>query len=178
MYPLFAFANKRGIHFSIVVALIFIISNLALTEQARAGKTGDLMVEQAWAKPSPPGVRTGAAYVSITNMGSDPDKLISASTDIAETVELHEHVMEDGLSKMRELPFIELAAGKKADIAPGRTHIMLIDIKAPLKEGESFPMTFNFEKAPSITLDVEIGMKAMSEGHEGMDHGSDHTKHN
>jgi len=119
-------------------------------------KLGSLEIIHPWARASIGQGKTGAAYVVVSNEGSEPDRLIAASTDIAEKASLHTHIMADGVMKMRPVDAIEIAPGEPAVLEPGGLHIMLIGLKAPLVEGTSFPLTLTFEKAGSIEVEVKV----------------------
>lgn len=130
-------------------------------------------VTGAWARPTIAKLRISAAY--FTAMGDKEDKLIAAHTDIAGRAELHEHVMQGDIAKMRPVAAVPLAPGNPAVFQPGGYHVMIMDLKQPLKEGDTFPLTLTFEKAGDVTVTVEVMKKPTSHGaHGGMDHGTMH----
>jgi copper(I)-binding protein len=113
-------------------------------------------VEQAWARATPGGsASTGAAYATIET--ASPDKLVGASTPIAGRAELHEHVDQGGVMRMRSVDAVPVRPGTPTVLKPGGLHVMLMELKRPLKEGDSFPMSFVFEKAGvrEVTVRVE-----------------------
>ena len=126
-------------------------------------KVGAISIDHPWARASMGMAKAGAAYMVLTNDGSAPDRLVSASAEVSETVELHTHLMEDGVMRMRQVQAIEVAPGAPSVLEPGGLHVMLIGLKEPLTAGESFPMTLTFEQAGEIT--VEVAVEAMGGGH-------------
>jgi copper(I)-binding protein len=90
------------------------------------------------------------------NKGSAPDRLVSVSTPAAKKAELHNHIMEGGLMKMRPVGVVEVTPGDPSVLQPGGLHIMLMGLSQPLVEGNSFPLTLNFERAGSIEVEVMI----------------------
>ena len=122
--------------------------------QHSAGKGVD--VSEVWARASAGMANAGAAYANLQNRGDAPDRLVSASTPVAGTVELHTMTMEGDVMKMRQIPSIDVAPGATVELKPGGLHVMLLDLKAPLKEGTSFPLTLNFEKSGTKTLQVQV----------------------
>ena len=128
-------------------------------QQHAAGvqKLGALTVEAAWARASAGAARAGAAYLRIANAGAEDDRLVGVSAPVAERVELHTHSMSDGVMRMRKVHAIPVPGGKSAELKPGGHHVMLIGLRAPLKEGETFPLTLIFDKAGTITVIVAVG---------------------
>src|SRR5262249_6681395 len=135
-------------------------------------KAGDLVITQAWTRATPGGAKTGGGFLTIENKGNAPDKLISASADVASKVEVHQMAMSDGVMKMRPVEGgLAIDPGKTVKLSPGGYHLMMMDLKNPLKQGEKLPVTLQFEKAGkvTVTLDVEgVGAKG-PEGAGGME---------
>jgi periplasmic copper chaperone A len=146
----------------IVLALA---SLLWLTHAAFAA---DMMVMDAVARASlVPTAKTGAIYFTLMNHGAVDDKLLSATSPASETVELHETQMDGDVMKMRAIEGgVALAAGATVEFKTGGMHVMLVGLKAPLKEGDTIQVELNFEKAGMIKVDVPVG-KAVA----GHDHG-------
>ena len=114
-----------------------------------------LTITAAWARATPPGVTTGAAYLTVTNDGA-ADHLLGASSPAARQVLLHAEVEEHGMQHMRPLESVEVPAHGKVELAPGHTHLMLVDITAPLKPDATIKVTLRFEKAGYLTVDVPV----------------------
>ena len=117
---------------------------------------GPIKVEQAWARATPGGARTGAVYLTVTNAGAAPDTLIGAATPAADKAELHEMKMQNNIMEMRPVPALSLAPGQSVTLGPNGYHIMLVGLKAPLKEGDTLPITLSFEHAPKQDVTVPI----------------------
>lgn len=144
------------------------------TAQAHDYKLGDLTIEHPWARASLGLAKAGAAYLTVVNAGAETDRLIAAATPAAEHAQLHTHLMEDGVMKMRHIEAIEVAPGEPAVLEPGGLHVMMIGLTAPLVAGESFPLTLTFERAGSLEIEVKVEALQM-EGDHG-DHG-EHDSH-
>lgn len=134
---------------------------------------GDITVDQAWARASAGPAKAGAAFLTIHNRGADDDRVIGAKADVSRKAELHTHIMEGDLMKMREVEGgIEVPAGKTVAFQPGGLHVMFMGLNAPFKEGEHFPLTLVFERAGEVKTDVQIlgpGAKSAPGAH---DHGA------
>jgi copper(I)-binding protein len=139
------------------------ITALALTATAafflvRAADAapGDVVVTSAWARATPPGAKVAGAYVTVQNRGSEPDRLVSIASPVAADAMVHETVEENGIASMRPLPDIIIAPGASLDMTPGGIHVMLMELKAPLKAGEQIAVTLTFEKAGSVTAQAAV----------------------
>lgn len=118
---------------------------------------GPLQVDQPWSRATAASARNGGAYLVVHNAGPDGDRLVAAATTVAGRAELHTHIDDNGVMKMRHVPAIDVPAGGQAVLKPGGFHVMLMELKAPLAEGQRFPLTLTFEKAGSITVEVAVG---------------------
>ena len=94
--------------------------------------------------------------MQLMNEGGSDDILLSAETDVAEVVELHETKMDGDVMKMSQVPNVKVPAGDSAMLEPGGLHLMLIKLKQELVPGEKITLTLNFEKSGSMTTEVEI----------------------
>ncbi|MCW2237385.1 copper chaperone PCu(A)C [Azospirillum canadense] len=142
---------------------------------------GGLSVTGPWARATAPSARNGGAFMVVTNGGTEPDRIVSAQTPVAEKAELHTHQMDNGVMKMRPVDAITVAPGEPVTLRPGGLHVMLLGLKQPLTQGSHFPVTLTFAKAPPVTVEVPVlGAAAMGpEGaamtHDGMNH--EHMQH-
>jgi copper(I)-binding protein len=129
-------------------------------------KAGNIVVSQAWSRATPKGSKVGGGYLTIENKGSAPDRLTGASSDVAGSVQVHEMSMENGIMKMRPVDNgLTIDPGKTVKLAPGGYHLMMMDLKAPLKQGEKVPVTLDFEKAGKVTISLEVeGVGAQGPG--------------
>ena len=144
-------------------------------------KLGALSIAHPWARASAGPARNGAAFLVIENAGA-ADRLIAVSGEVSERAELHSHMMEGDVMKMRRVEAVEVPANGTAALQPGGLHIMLIGLKQPLQEGERFPLTLTFKAAGEIVVEVAVegvagmgpqgGTEHEDTGHGGMDHGT------
>jgi copper(I)-binding protein len=157
----------------IVLAAVLFAVLLAAPLRADEVKAGDLVISQAWSRATPGGAKIGGGYLTIENKGATPDRLIGGSADIAAKVQVHEMTMADGVMKMRPVEGgLTIAPGKTVKLAPSGYHLMIMDLKSPLKQGDKVPVTLEFEKAGkvAVTLDVEsIGAQGPGGGPGGGD---------
>ena len=122
---------------------------------AHGYKVGAIAIGHPFAQTTLPGQPNGGAYLKLDNQGS-ADKLLSATTSVSKSVEMHMTSMDGDVMRMRQVDAIELPANKVVELKPGASHIMLVGLKAPLKEGDSFPLTLKFEKAGEVVVDVKV----------------------
>jgi periplasmic copper chaperone A len=130
----------------------------ATASRAEDIKAGDLVITQAWTRATPGGAKIGGGFLTIENKGTAADKLIGATADGAGKIEVHEMAMNDGVMKMRPVDGgLTIDPGKTVKLAPGGLHLMMMDLKNPLKQGDKMPVTLQFEKAGkvAVTLDVQ-----------------------
>lgn len=131
---------------------------------AALAQSPTIEIGDPWARPPIGQARNSAAYMTLTNRGSEPDRLLGASTAVAGKTELHTTIREGEVMRMREVQSIELKPGAEVKFAPGGLHVMLMDVQR-LKAGESFTLTLQFEKAgkQDVTVAVRSGP---AHGHE------------
>ncbi len=138
------------------------------------GTSKSVKVESAWARASAGMARNGGAYISVENEGRSDDRLVGARSDIAKRTEIHTHLEENSVMKMRRVDGIELPAGGEIEMRPGGYHVMFIGLHKPLREGDRFPVILVFEKAGEVTVEVSVrGVGAMGGG---MKHEMNETK--
>src|SRR3954453_16160702 len=133
-------------------------------------KAGDLVITQAWSRATPGGAKIAGGYLTIENKGAAPDRLMGGSGDVAAKVEVHEMATKDGVMTMRPLDKgLAIEPGKTVKLAPGGYHLMMMDLKGQLKQGDKVPVTLEFEKAGKVTLSLDVqGVGAQAPA--GMDH--------
>ncbi|HEY5307255.1 MAG TPA: copper chaperone PCu(A)C, partial [Casimicrobiaceae bacterium] len=103
--------------------------------------------------------KVAGAFMTIRNQGTEADRLVSASSPVAGLVEIHEMAMDGGMMKMRAVKGIDIKPGATVELQPGGYHVMLEDLKQPLKEGDRIPVRLTFEK--SGTVEVMVHVEAM-----------------
>jgi copper(I)-binding protein len=129
---------------------------LVVTLLAPPAVAADIRIEDSWARASLGQARNGAAYMTIHTIGPQPDRLVAASSPVAGKVELHNNVVVGNVAQMRPVDAIEVTPGSPAVLQPGGLHVMLLDLRAPLQAGQSFPVTLRFERAGEVQVHVEI----------------------
>jgi copper(I)-binding protein len=135
-----------------------------------------LVVRDVHARAVPPTAMASAAYMTIENPGPADDRLVAARSDVAARVELHTHVLEDGIAKMRALAEgVATPAGASVAFAPGGLHVMLMGLSQPLTPGARFPLTLVFERAGELTVEVEVRDLSRGPADGSMSHGHDHA---
>jgi len=133
---------------------------LALPAAALDYKLGSLEIGNPWTRATPPTAPAGGGFLSITNKGTTPDRLIAARSPASSKVEIHEMKMDGNVMRMRELEKgIEIPPGATVELKPGGFHIMFMELKAPFAKDTKVPLTLVFEKAGSI--DVELSVQAI-----------------
>jgi hypothetical protein len=118
---------------------------------------GQVAIDKPWARATAPGAKVAAGYMVLQNKGAAADRLIAASSPAAARVELHVHIHEGGVMKMREVPGYDIPAGGSFELKPGGAHLMFMDIKRPFKEGEKLQVRLKFEKAGEIAAEFHVG---------------------
>jgi copper(I)-binding protein len=122
-----------------------------------AQKAGAITVEQPWSRATPGGAKVGGGYVRITNTGSAPDRLVGGSFPLASRVEVHEMRLEGDVMRMKPVEGgLEIKPGATVELKPGGFHLMFMDLKEPLKEGQTIKGTLVFEKAGPIDVDYTV----------------------
>jgi len=134
---------------------------------AAAPAFAQVKIENAWARATPPGAKIAAGYLTIRNEASAPDKLVAASSPAAEKVETHVTLKEGDVFRMREVTGYDIPARGSFELKPGGAHLMLVNIKAPLKEGTRVPLTLRFERAGEVKTELQVGRltEAPKHGH-------------
>jgi copper(I)-binding protein len=118
-----------------------------------------LDVKAPFARATPPGAKSAAVFMTIENKGRETDRLLSAASPAAGIVEIHEMKMDGGVMQMREVKDVDVGPGATVELKPGGYHIMLLDLKQSLKQGDTVPVTLRFEKAGA--LEVKASVEAM-----------------
>jgi periplasmic copper chaperone A len=144
-------------------ALIAGLAGAALA--ADPAPVGGVTIHEPWVRASIGNAPNSAVYMTLETTGEEPDRLVASSTPVAEQAQLHSHMMDGGVARMRPVDAVEVAPGAPTVLAPGGLHIMLIGLKQKLAPGDSVPLTLVFEQAGAITIEAPVrGMAGMS-GH-------------
>ncbi len=139
---------------------LVILSTLLLSAPAWAQQ---VQIEGPFARPTIGQQRTSAAYMTIRTPGQ-ADTLLRASSPLAAKVELHNHIRDGDVMRMREVESIPIPAAGAATLAPGGLHIMLLELKQPLKTGDKVPLTLEFEKAGKVEVSAPVQMPTAGGG--------------
>lgn len=123
---------------------------------AHTHEKGDIQVRHPWSRATPPGAKVAVGYMEIRNVGTQPDRLLSATTPVAQRVEMHVTQRDGEVMKMREVKTFEIPARERYALRPGGSHLMLVDIVQPLEKGERFTMKLRFERAGELEIELEV----------------------
>jgi periplasmic copper chaperone A len=112
-------------------------------------------VAHPWARATAPSMKAGGAFITLTDKGT-PDRLVGASTPIAQSAELHRTVNDRGVMRMLPVDGVDLAPGSPVEFKPGGYHIMLMGLQQQLKPGDTFPLTLTFARSAPQTVTVTV----------------------
>ena len=129
-------------------------------------RLGDLSITMPMARATPPNAPVAGGFLTVTNTGESDDRLVAASSNVAGRIEIHEMAMDGDVMKMRELADgLPIPAGETVVLQPGGFHLMFMELKEPLVEGETVNVTLVFEQAGEIEVTLMIGSRSMGSGH-------------
>lgn len=159
-----------------ILTLILVVHAGAVALAQAPQNTSGIRVTDPWSRAVGKMAHSAVTYMTLENTGDASDRLLSASAPVAGKVELHTHIADGTVMRMRAVQAIDVGPHAKVRLQPGGLHVMLIDLKGPLAAGSSFPLTLKFEKAGEITVDVAVkGAGAMGGEHgHGQGHGPGH----
>jgi copper(I)-binding protein len=129
---------------------------VALLSLASTSVFSQVTIENAWSRATPPGAKVGAGYFTIRNQSAVPDRLLGAASPAAARVETHIVEKQGDILRMREVKGYAVPAKGSFELKPGGPHLMLVDIKAPLREGDKVPLTLKFEKAGEVAVQLRV----------------------
>jgi copper(I)-binding protein len=127
-----------------------------------------IQIEKPWVRATAPGAKVAGGYMVIRNAGAAGDKLVSASSPAAAKLELHVHINDNGVMKMREVPGYDVPPKGAFELKPGGAHLMFMDIRQPFKDGDRVPVKLRFEKAGEVNAEFQVG--SMGGSSAPMDH--------
>lgn len=156
----------RPAHLMIALGLFL---GLATAASAHSFEANGLTITHPWARATPPGVPTGAVYFVVTSDGVE-DTLLGAASPVAGRATLHRTIVEDGQSRMVPVERVTVGPDQPIAFQPGGYHLMLMPLKRPLEEGQSFPLTLRLKKAGEIR--VEVAVRPITATGGGMNHGA------
>ena len=123
---------------------------------AHSHEKGNIQVRHPWSRATAPGAMVAVGYMEIRNTGAQRDRLLVASTPLAQRVEMHVTQRDGEVMRMRQVKDFEIPARERITLRPGGSHLMLVDITRPLTKGERFPVTLRFERAGELQVEVEV----------------------
>jgi hypothetical protein len=154
MTSTFSRTIARGAAATLAVALAHIAVTAA---QAADYDVGSIHISQPWARATPKGAASAAAYMTITNNGKTPDKVNCVSSDAAAECQIHSMTMDNGVMQMRPVEGgLEIKPGETVTLKPGGFHMMLTNLKHPLEQGNTMKATLKFDNAGTVDVDYPI----------------------
>lgn len=121
-----------------------------------AGAADQVSVQEPYVRLAPPNAPATGAFMVIKNNGDKDIKVLKADNPVSRVTELHNHINDGGVMRMRPVQAIEIKAKGEAVLKPGSLHVMLIDLKAPMKEGDVVPITLGFDDGSSKQIDAKV----------------------
>lgn len=119
-------------------------------------KNSMLLVEKAYIRATIPGTSISSSYMEIENRGEKAVTLLSVNSDISPRIEIHQHTMADGMMRMRKLDSIDIKSKERVKLQPSGLHLMLFDVKKPLKAQQQVELTLNFSDNVSVTMQMPV----------------------
>jgi periplasmic copper chaperone A len=173
---------RRAVLYGLAAGLVLVSAQLSTTSgRASDYRVGSIVITEPWARATPKGASTGAAYMTITNTGSAPDRVSCVSSDVSAECQIHIMTMENSMMKMRPVEGgIEIKPGETARFEPSSLHLMLVNLKHPLDQGKTVKATLKFENAGTVDIEYPVaaigaaapdatkGNSSMTQDHGGM----------
>jgi len=142
---------------NLFLAATLILAGIAGLAQAHEYKAGALTIVHPWVRATPKGAQVAGGFLTITNTGSAPDRLLGAAMTCGARAEVHATSTEGGIARMRPVEGgLEIKPGETVKLAPGGYHLMVTDLKGSFVDGELVEGTLQFEKAGSVSVDFEV----------------------
>ncbi|HEX6734720.1 MAG TPA: copper chaperone PCu(A)C [Azonexus sp.] len=136
--------------------LSLLVAGLMVSAGALAGAADQITVHEPYVRLAPPNAPATGAFMVIRNGGGKDIKVVKVGNPVSKVTELHTHLNEGGVMKMRPVPAIDIKAGGEAVLKPGGLHVMLIDLQAPMKEGDVVPLTLTFDDGSSKQVEAKV----------------------
>lgn len=146
-------------------AALFFLALACACAETDAVAVGDLRIERPWIRAVPPGAPAAGGFMTVRNAGATSDRLLSAQSDLAERVEVHEVSNEGGIMRTRPMAQgLPIPAGAEVALRPGGYHLMLVGPKHRFVEGQTVPVRLRFERAGDAVVLFPVEPMAAS-GH-------------
>lgn len=139
-----------------LVALVLLALATGSSAFAESVTVGSLTLTDLWTNATPPGAQTANGYLTITNGGSEPDRLIAVSTPMARTSEIHQMAMTGDVMAMTSIDSIDIPAGGSVTLTHHSLHLIFIGLRIPATEGRELPVTLVFEKAGTVDAALKV----------------------
>jgi copper(I)-binding protein len=136
--------------------LSLLAASLMFSAGVLAGAADNVSVQDPYVRLAPPNAPATGAFMVIKNNGDKDVKVVKADNPASRVTELHTHLNEGGVMKMRPVPSIDIKAKGEAVLQPGSLHVMMIDLKAPMKEGDIVPITLSFDDGSTKQVDAKV----------------------
>jgi copper(I)-binding protein len=149
------YTNASHLHrFAMSAAILLNMSVVAVAQQFKANS---IVIEQPWIRATPGGAKVAGAYMTITNTGSEPDRLIGGVLPQAGRFEIHQMKMDGNVMQMGEVQGgLEIKPGQKIEFNPNGYHVMLVDLREPFKQGDILKGQLRFEKAGAVDIEYRV----------------------
>ena len=152
-------------HLSAALAVVVLMAAAPFAASAHSYAVGPLQIGHPWSRPNPPGAPTAVGYLTITNTGRTPDRLLGGSSPLAAKIEVHEMSMTGGIMRMRPVAGgLLIPPGQTVTLAPGGYHLMIIGPKQGFKVGDHIPATLRFEHAGEVKVEFYVEAASASAG--------------
>ncbi len=155
---------KKSLPVLVCIAAVVLAGGVSVALAA-----GDLSIEKPWARATVPGAAVGGGYLVIRNNGAGADRLVGVTSPVAARVEIHEMAMQKDIMRMREVKGVPVPAKGSVEFKPGGYHLMFMELKAPLKQGDKVPVTLRFEKSGEVKAEFAVESAAAGSA---MNHGT------
>ncbi|CUA88042.1 copper chaperone PCu(A)C [Pseudidiomarina woesei] len=139
-----------------IIILLMAVFTYSYGVYASSAVAAEIEVSAAWVKESIPGTKNGAGYFTITNVGTNEITLIGASTNSARATEVHQHILRDGMMRMKRVPELAIAPSETLVFQPGGYHLMLFGVKKPFRAGDQVEFTLKFSDGYQRTFTAEV----------------------
>jgi copper(I)-binding protein len=139
----------------LTVALVGLFTALAPVAFAQAEKD-DITVQDVWTRATPGNAKTAAVYFTAINRGSESDRITGASSPASDRAEMHTNIRDGDIMRMRRVISVDVPPGGRVAFSPSGFHVMLTGLKAPLKAGDTFPLTLIFDRTGDRTVMVTV----------------------
>ena len=140
----------------IFAALLLACAFVSGATSAHDYAVDSLRIDHPFARATPPGAKAGGVFVTVENTGVRSDRLLRVSTPMAAVAELHAMSIEAGVMRMRGVATLDVGPGEKLQLKPGGYHVMLSELRQPLKAGDKFPLTLTFQNAGAVEVSVWV----------------------